>query len=1152
MRKKLYTILMAGIFTGYTAEAKIIHLLPRPHQIEAKTSETAFKLKRDVSITDITNNKALVRFFEESGCTIKEGANAKVFVKLVDTIDGAYDYELADFPNESYILTIGTDEIHITAITETGVIRAAQTLRQLAEGYEGTPELEALTMKDWSAFKLRGFMHDVGRSFISVEEIKKELDLLSHFKVNTFHWHLTENQAWRFEVKAYPQLTSSASMVRFPGSYYTQEQCKEIDAYAAERGIIVIPEIDMPGHSGAFERAMGHSMQTAQGVTELLQILEEAAAVFPHAPYIHIGADEVAITYPNFLKTMIDKVHSLGKKVVVWNPVKNISISKDMGVDMTQMWSSNGKKISGIPNIDCRYNYTNHFDVFADLVGIYKSNIYYQDKGSADVAGFISAAWTDRKTPAQDDIIRQNNIYANILASTERAWIGGGRQYIEEGGTMLPNSGDEYDEFTDWERRFLFHKDHSLKNEPIPYVKQTNVRWRITDAFPNGGNADLKLPPEMDGLKDSYTYNGSTYGTGMATGAGIYLRHTWGNYVPTYFSNPQVNTTAYAWTYVYSPTARTVGAFIEFQNYGRSESDQAPNAGRWDRKGSRLYVNDKEVMPPVWDNTGKSINAEVDLKNENFSARPPLSIELKEGWNKVLMKLPYNPTSGVRLSKWMFTFVLTDSEGRNALDNVIYSPNQCLDDNAEQVAATISEIKKYRNNVIGAEPGYYSKTYAAELDAKIIDIEATLQEDLPAEDRALQGKALQEALSEFKTKLQSGEFIKPTASTPDEIHAYRLSTPLRDNRYPTSKGPGAEIIGETVPTNNALWKFVKRTDESFDIVNISDNTYISSASNNNTALRTVAIQPSTGWTLKPADEVGFFIITSGSVQFNQTNSGNGFKVFNWGSGTNITDSGCKYRIASADVPDQPVETPDPVLTLTNIAFDGTTPYRVSDELAEDVLAASILTTVIDYTQSEYSEVAALVGATNTQAPDSFCAITSMGGNRYGIRYNDNGGWYTQGATTTGRHQMVIVTNKDEANYHYFLDRVFGRDVTGLESDFRSFNTVSGKDALYLGGLVTSDNTNKYPLIGTIHSVRFYNTALNQEQIAALTYEDLIPTKIQSQISDNEVQVINGHIVCNRPYKVYTTDGRFVSTSTPRSAGLYILKADEKVKKIIIK
>ena len=114
---------------------------------------------------------------------------------------------------------------------------------------------------------------------------------------------------------------------------------------------------------------------------------------------------------------------------------------------MTQMWSSSGKVINGMPNIDCRYNYTNHFDVFADVVGIYRSNIYYEQKGNPEVAGTISAYWNDRKTATEEDIIKQNNLYANVIASAERAWMGGGKQYIEVSGTMLPNSGEEFDEF---------------------------------------------------------------------------------------------------------------------------------------------------------------------------------------------------------------------------------------------------------------------------------------------------------------------------------------------------------------------------------------------------------------------------------------------------------------------------------------------------------------------------------------------------------------------------------------------------------------------------------------------------------------------------------------------------------------------------------
>ncbi len=679
--RKIYTTLgLCMLLTiALPMAAKIKHLMPTPKI--ATASSGTFSLNRAVRLQDPTNTELLKNFFIINGQGHTTAGNApQVNVTIMRSIEGAYNYELHGFENEAYELSISSNEISIKAVTKTGVIRATQTLMQLAEGHQGAIELENVYIKDWPAFKLRGYMHDVGRSFISVDEIKHQIDLLSHFKVNVFHFHLTENQAWRFEVKKYPQLTHAQHMTRFAGNFYTQEQCQEIESYAYERGMLVIPEIDMPGHSTAFTQAMGHNMQSDAGIGELQDILEEVASVFTHAPYIHIGADEQDITYPNFLKIITDKVHDLGKKVVVWNPIKNQTITTATGADMTQLWSTAGKAVKGIPSIDCRYNYTNHFDVFADLVGIYKSNIYYAEKGSSELAGEISAYWNDRKLPTQTDITRQNNFYANVIASAERAWKGGGRLYIEKGGTTLPNSGDEYEEFANWEERFLFHKANRLKDEPIPYVRQCQVQWRISDPFPNNGDPTAAFPPETS-LGNQFLYNGKIYNTHLATGAGIYLNHTWGTTVPAFFNDPKINHTAYAWTYVYSPVEQTVGALIEFQNYGRSEKDKAPDQGAWDRKGSRIWLNNTELLPPQWTNSGKNItNHEVDLGNENFTARPPLEIKLNQGWNTVFIKLPYVKADGIRLNKWMFTFVITDKEGKNALENISYSADSGIDD----------------------------------------------------------------------------------------------------------------------------------------------------------------------------------------------------------------------------------------------------------------------------------------------------------------------------------------------------------------------------------------------------------------------------------------------------------------------------------------
>ena len=688
MKNTLLFSILFSLFTLHTSPCEANWLMPKPKSIT--DNGATFDLQRTVRLTDPTASTLLASLF-----TTDDNASATVTVNLVDDEAlGTFDYTLPGFDNEGYKLSVTTDNITIIAASPTGVIRAAQTLAQLVEAADGA-FIQGVNITDYPAFKLRGFMHDVGRSFISFDELKNEIDLLSRFKVNVFHWHLTDNQGFRFESKLYPQLNNASSMTRFAGQYYTQQQCTELEAYAAERGVIIIPEIDMPGHSTAFTTAMGYTMSSDQGRAALKQLLGELADAFPLAPYIHMGADEAGTTAA-FVNEMSQYIkETLGRRCIVWNPISGVSITASTlpYVDMTEMWSTSGKKISGLPNIDCRYNYVNHFDVFADLVGIYKSNIYYAQQGSSEVAGAITALWNDRKTPTETDIISQNNLYANALATAERGWMGGGKQYIEVGGTTLPNIGKEYDEFADWERRFLHYKDSWLSAEPIPYVKQTNVRWRITEPFPNNGSATAVFPPEEasdDILPSSFTYNGQTYSTGLATGAGIYLRHTWGTTVPAYFSNPQSNTTAYAWTYAYSPKAQTAGALIEFQNYGRSENDKAPDAGNWDRKGSRIWLNGEEIMPPTWTNSGKSIGSEVDLQNENFAAREPVSVQLQEGWNKVFLKLPYVSANGVRLNKWLFTFVLTTPDGRHALDDVVYSPTKTMNFEDEEIPRTLS------------------------------------------------------------------------------------------------------------------------------------------------------------------------------------------------------------------------------------------------------------------------------------------------------------------------------------------------------------------------------------------------------------------------------------------------------------------------------
>lgn len=233
----LLSLLILGLSTVIPTEAKVRDLLPKPHEVKVSDGGD-FLLNRSIRIDDETNCKYLRRVFIENGCTLtKAKGAARVAVEIVAEIPGAFNHRLDGYPDEAYRLVVTADQITIKALHAIGVIRAAQTLQQMAEGWnDGCGKLEGVIISDWPAFKLRGFMHDVGRSFYSPEELKKQIDLLARFKVNTFHWHLTEYTGWRIEVKAYPQLTVADNQIRYPGKYYTQEQARELVAYARERG----------------------------------------------------------------------------------------------------------------------------------------------------------------------------------------------------------------------------------------------------------------------------------------------------------------------------------------------------------------------------------------------------------------------------------------------------------------------------------------------------------------------------------------------------------------------------------------------------------------------------------------------------------------------------------------------------------------------------------------------------------------------------------------------------------------------------------------------------------------------------------------------------------------------------------------------------
>ena len=581
-------------------------------------------------------------------------ANAKIAVeeRIVAQIDGA------KFQEEAYHLSITPKKIILEATTPKGMYWGRQTLEQLKTTKNKKIYLPQCEITDWPAFRIRGFMHDVGRSFIPVEELKREISLLSRYKINVFHWHLTENQAWRLECKKYPQLNAPENMEREKGKYYTLEEARQLVEFCKQHQVLLIPEIDMPGHSAAFEHTFKTDMQSEKGTQILKDIIDEVCATFD-VPYLHIGTDEVQFTNPDFVPMMVKYIRDKGKKVISYNPGWNY---KPGEIDMTQLWSYRGKAQKGIPAIDCRYHYANHFDTYADLVAMFNSRIYNQPEGSDDLAGSIVAFWNDRYIDNTPQLLAENNFYPYMLTLAERAWRGGGNCYFDGKGTLLwEDEPEQLAAFKEFEDRLLWQKNTWLKEVPFPYVRQTQSEWQITDAFPNGGDLNKVFPPEEK--EDSvYQYEGKTYKTRKIIGNGIYLRHVWGTLVPGFYANPQENHTAYATRWIYSPKERKTKLALEFQNYSRSESDLAPRQGTWDYKCSRAWLNGQEIMPPVWKNTNAERSNEITLKNENYMSRPAIDITLKKGWNKLMLKLPVGKFSSkeTRLVKWMFTAALVD------------------------------------------------------------------------------------------------------------------------------------------------------------------------------------------------------------------------------------------------------------------------------------------------------------------------------------------------------------------------------------------------------------------------------------------------------------------------------------------------------------
>ncbi len=303
-------------------------VVPMPLEINT-TQQASFLLKSGVTVYYPAGNEKMQRNAEFLASYVKAQTGIELQVQAGEGGKGGIVLQLglANDNPEAYQLKVDASQVVISSPSEAGVFYGIQTLRKAVDVAEGSNvELPAVEIKDQPRFGYRGMMLDVGRHFFSMDEIKTYIDMMALHNINRFHWHLSEDQGWRIEIKKYPKLTEIGSMRKETvighnsgkydgkpyGGFYTQEQAKEIVAYAAERYITVIPEIDLPGHMQAALASypeLGctggpYEVWTQWGVSDnvlcagndqtiqfIKDVLAEIVEIFP-SEYIHVGGDE--------------------------------------------------------------------------------------------------------------------------------------------------------------------------------------------------------------------------------------------------------------------------------------------------------------------------------------------------------------------------------------------------------------------------------------------------------------------------------------------------------------------------------------------------------------------------------------------------------------------------------------------------------------------------------------------------------------------------------------------------------------------------------------------------------------------------------------------------------------------------------------------
>ena len=574
----------------------------------------------------------------------------------VKIVSGAVEGAPAGVAEESYAISVAKDGVTVVAPTAKGVRYAQTTLEQL-KALAGGGAVEICCIADWPTYRWRGFMPDTARNYLDMDSVKAVIDMMGRYKLNLFHWHLSENYAWRLESKKYPQLQAKkAFIIRHIGKFYTQDDFREIVRYAAARGVTVMPELDVPGHAQAFRTAFGFEHMTDGNAGQIVADLFEelcTLATPEEMPFVHVGGDEVwrremEGVAPETLKLWAETLAKNGRTLVNWIPGEPFPT---VGPRVSMMWGGKDPADDGSPVFDANGMYIETMDPFELLTVAAFRRTCKWDIAPERKQGVIFCAWHDGFVGENyADMLRNQQIMPSCVLFGNSFWNGCAADRPDRSTRMPFPTEREYALAVDVERRVLAQRDRVLKgfDRPFHFLKQSDMRWRLTD---KDGRLIAKDIASASISPFKATYSRCNF---ITNSTGLVFMETW----------------------IKSPVTQQVGAWIGFTNidrdHGLKRARPLPKLGEWTRFGSKIELNGKEIPPPHWKRPGLDLGQkypdfkawtlyEIDEEpytDQEYYMREPTPITLQKGWNHVKLTLPMTaPVRGWSSHQWIGTFI---------------------------------------------------------------------------------------------------------------------------------------------------------------------------------------------------------------------------------------------------------------------------------------------------------------------------------------------------------------------------------------------------------------------------------------------------------------------------------------------------------------